>query len=99
MARSMTRDFPASFTTKARPLLSVVVGGLITGALDLVYAVLVYSPQKPILIPQTIASGLLGMKSYSGGVQTATLGIVLHFFIVRRCDGILPRQPQVLVFD
>jgi hypothetical protein len=81
MAHSMTRGLPASFTTKARPFLSVVVGGLIAGALDLVYAVLVYSPQKPILIPQTIASGLLGMKSYSGGAQTATLGVVLHFFI------------------
>jgi len=35
---------------------------------DLAYAVVaVYSPRQPILIPQTIASGILGLKSYSGG--------------------------------
>ncbi|MGH9683594.1 MAG: hypothetical protein ACRD4S_08300 [Candidatus Acidiferrales bacterium] len=36
---------------------------------------------KPIEIPQAIASGLLGMKSFSGGASTAALGVVLHFFI------------------
>src|SRR5258708_21476260 len=58
-----------------------MVGGLIVGVLDLTYAILVYSPQKPILIPQTIASGVLGMKSYSGGAPTAALGVFLHFVI------------------
>ena len=42
------RTFPAN-----------VVGGLIVGAVDIVYAVAVYSPRHPILIPQTIASGIL----------------------------------------
>jgi uncharacterized membrane protein YagU involved in acid resistance len=45
------------------------------------YAVVVYSPKQPILIPQTIASGLLGAKSYDGGMRTAVLGTVLHFII------------------
>ena len=58
-----------------------MVGGLIVGALDLAYAILVYSPHKPILVPQTIASGVLGMKSYDGGAVTATLGVLLHFVI------------------
>ena len=49
--------------------------------LDLIYAILVYNPKHPILIPQTIASGVLGMKSYSGGVSTAMLGLALHFTI------------------
>lgn len=60
---------------------AIVVGGLIVGVLDLAYAILVYSPRRPILIPQTIASGVLGMKSYQGGMQTAVLGVVLHFVI------------------
>ncbi len=81
MADAATGGLPASFRTKARPFPSIVVGGLVVGVLDLIYAVLVYSPQKPILIPQTIASGLLGIKSYGGGARTATLGVVLHFFI------------------
>jgi uncharacterized membrane protein YagU involved in acid resistance len=54
---------------------------LIVGVLDLVYAVAVYTPHQPILVPQTIASGILGEKSYSGGAQTAILGVVLHFII------------------
>jgi Protein of unknown function (DUF1440). len=66
---------------KPRALLAVTVGGFIVGVLDLAYAIVVYSPQKPILIPQTIASGILGAKSYSGGLETATLGVFLHFVI------------------
>lgn len=67
--------------SKPRPFPAIVVGGLIVGVLDLIYAILVYSPHNPILIPQTIASGILGAKSYSGGTQTAVLGVVLHFTI------------------
>ncbi|MGH7570572.1 MAG: hypothetical protein ACREMK_01865 [Gemmatimonadota bacterium] len=35
----------------------------------------------PILIPQSIASGLLGRAAYEGGAGTAALGVLLHFFI------------------
>src|SRR5260370_2303501 len=66
---------------RPRPFPAIVVGGLIVGVLDLACAILIYSPQKPILIPQTIASGILGMKSYSGGTHTVALGVVLHFVI------------------
>lgn len=38
-------------------------------------------PKQPTLIPQTIASGILGVNSYSGGTRTAALGVVLHFVI------------------
>jgi len=58
-----------------------MVGGLIVGVLDLLYAILVYSPRKPILIGQTIASGILGVKSYRGGAYTAAMGVILHFII------------------
>jgi uncharacterized membrane protein YagU involved in acid resistance len=30
---------------------------------------------------QSIASGLLGLDSYSGGLRTAALGVLLHFVI------------------
>ncbi|MGC2109304.1 MAG: hypothetical protein WA655_07285 [Candidatus Korobacteraceae bacterium] len=65
----------------SRSFLAILVGGTIAGVLDLAYAILVYSPQKPILIPQTIASGILGRNSYDGGARTAVLGVVLHFVI------------------
>ncbi len=81
MPDAVAGGFPTPLHAKAPPFLPIVIGGFIVGVLDLVYAILVYGPQKPIRIPQTIASGLLGLKSYSGGAQTATLGVVLHFLI------------------
>ena len=49
--------------------------------LDLAYAILVYSPRRPIRVPQAVASGLLGARSFTGGAQSAALGVVLHFTI------------------
>ena len=71
----------ASPPAAARGLPAIIVGGLIVGVLDLVYAIAVYSPHKPIRVPQTIASGILGLKSYGEGMQSATLGVLLHFLI------------------
>lgn len=71
---------PPSGHPRAVP--AILVGGFIVGVLDLVYAIVVYSPGAPILIPQTIASGLLGSnRAYQGGMQTAALGVALHFVI------------------
>src|SRR5260370_7965289 len=81
MATSIRDGFAAAASVQPRPFPAVAVGGLIVGALDLAYAILVYSPREPILIPQTIASGILGLKSYSGGAGTAALGVVVHFVI------------------
>jgi hypothetical protein len=36
---------------------------------------------SPYLIYQSIASGLLGIAAYDGGVPAAALGMFLHFFI------------------
>ena len=36
---------------------------------------------RPISILQSIASGLLGRAAYQGGMRTALLGLLLHFFI------------------
>ena len=60
---------------------AILVGGLIVGALDLIYAIAVYSPHKPIRVPQAVASGLLGAKSFTGGAESAVLGVALHFLI------------------
>jgi uncharacterized membrane protein YagU involved in acid resistance len=81
MADSVSGALAASFSATPRPFPAIFVGGLIVGVVDLLYAIVVYSPKKPILIPQTIASGVLGPKSYSGGAQSAVLGVLLHFVI------------------
>jgi uncharacterized membrane protein YagU involved in acid resistance len=78
----MNGDPAAPAFARPRPLQAVAVGGLIVGVLDLAYAIAVYSPRKPLLIPQTIASGILGAaKAYGGGAPTVALGVVLHFVI------------------
>ena len=81
MADSGSTILASSSFVNPRVFLAIGVGGLIVGVLDLIYAILVYSPHRPILVPQTIAGGLLGAKSYQAGVASAALGIVLHFVI------------------
>jgi len=81
MVDSVSRALEAPLAATPRPLPAILVGGLTVGVLDLVYAIVVYSPKRPIRVPQTIASGILGLRSYSGGTQTAALGVVLHFVI------------------
>jgi hypothetical protein len=63
---------------------AILLGGLLCGALDLTAAIVVYGLMRgrsPILIMQSIASGLLGAKSYDGDAASASLGVFLHFFI------------------
>ncbi len=58
-------------------------GGLIAGALDLIFALTFNTARGVPLIrtPQAIASGLLGRSSFDGGIATAALGVGLHFVI------------------
>lgn len=61
---------------------AIVVGGLITGALDMSYAMLFYSPKAPLLVPQAIAAGILGPNHQLGGTTgTVILGFLCHFTI------------------
>src|SRR5262249_20939332 len=67
-----------------RAALAIGLGGLIAGACDLTYAITYHyfvNGAKPIRIPQSIASGLLGTASYDNGWLSASLGVALHFFI------------------
>jgi hypothetical protein len=64
-------------------LRAVLQGGLLAGALDILAAFLVYGLRgaTPVRILQSIASGLLGAEAFEGGLATAALGGLLHFFI------------------
>lgn len=77
---------------------AILWGGLIVGGLDLVYAIVVYTPRHPILIPQTIASGLLGVKSYDDGVASAFLGIVLQFVIATTAAAVYYAASRKMMF-
>jgi hypothetical protein len=58
-------------------------GGLACGVFDITQAFIAWGflGVKPIRILQSVASGVLGPKSFQGGEQTAALGLALHFFI------------------
>ena len=62
-------------------VLAVLIGGSIAGALDIAFAIsfAAYSGVAPLRLLQTVASGLLGMEAFSGGVPVAVLGLALHF--------------------
>ena len=63
---------------------AILAGGLIAGALDITYAIVLWwlrAKVSPMRILQSVAAGLLGKASYEGGAGTAILGLGLHFFI------------------
>jgi uncharacterized membrane protein YagU involved in acid resistance len=71
---------------------AIVVGGLIAGALDILYAFAVYGPLAPALglssssspfeILQSVYGGWVGHEAAAaGGVNTAVLGACTHFGI------------------
>src|SRR5213593_1798414 len=68
---------------RPRPLRAILVAGLIVGVLDISSALVIWW-QRGVALQhglQGIAAGLLGAKSYTGGIATAGLGLALHFFI------------------
>ncbi len=64
-------------------LKSVVLSGLVAGAIDLSYAILANGAKgvPPVRVLQSVASGLLGRASMQGGAPTAFLGAMLHFLM------------------
>jgi hypothetical protein len=69
--------------SRNRPLPVFLAAGFAVGVVDIVYAFLFYGMfgATPQLILHSIASGLLGRPAFAGGNATATLGLILHFFI------------------
>jgi len=62
---------------------AIAWGGSLAGVLDITAAFVVYGLRgaAPIRILQSIAAGLLGPAAFRGGLRTAVLGALLHFFI------------------
>ncbi len=67
-----------------KPSLYVLLGGLVAGSFDITYACTFWYLKGGVLPPrvfQSVASGLLGDASFTGGWRTAALGLALHYFI------------------
>jgi hypothetical protein len=66
------------------PFKAIFWGGLIAGILDITGACVaswLRASVPPVRVFQSVAAGLLGGASYTGGAKTAALGLALHFFI------------------
>ncbi len=61
----------------------ILWGGLLAGLGDLTFAFVYYGLRgaTPVRILHSVASGLVGARSFTGGAATAVLGLVLHFSI------------------
>jgi uncharacterized membrane protein YagU involved in acid resistance len=65
---------------------AILLGGLAAGALDILYAFVVYGPLSygitPEQVLQSVAAGWIGRDvSRAGGMETALLGLGTHFLI------------------
>jgi hypothetical protein len=63
---------------------ALLYGTLVVGTLDAIDAVVFFglrSGTPPTRIFQSIASGWMGRAAYTGGLATAALGAVTHYFI------------------
>jgi hypothetical protein len=60
---------------------ALLLATLVAGTLDIGYAIVSSALRgiEPMVIWQSVASGLIGKATYEGGVKTAVLGGVLHF--------------------
>lgn len=59
---------------------AALVGGVIAGAVDISYAIVVnLANVSPSRVLQSVASGLLGRDSFEGGLAIAAAGLALHF--------------------
>lgn len=73
-----------TFSTRTLTVFKAILwGGLVAGVLDAVDGVVAFGLKglNPIQVLQYIASGLLGPSSFHGGLGSAALGTILHFFI------------------
>ena len=90
-----------SETPTPRAFETLVWGGLLAGTLDALDGVAAFGLHglNPVQVLQYIASGLLGVASFQGGLKTAGLGALLHYFIAFAVAAVyygasaVPRSP------
>ncbi len=96
---TIASSFPTTRTSLLRP---IALGGLIIGTADaLVYHVLITSVLGgyPLAsVYQYIASGALGESAFTGGIATALLGVLIHFFVAFVVAGVFILSANLIPF-
>ena len=79
----MSQVGTALTTQNPNALLAILWGGFACGVMDITAALVVYGylGAKPLRLLQGIAGGILGPRTFEGGIATALLGLACHFFI------------------
>src|SRR5260370_16595462 len=82
------------------PLFAILCAGLTCGVLDITAALVVYGHygRPPMRLLQGIAAGLLGPRSFEGGIATALLGLFCQFFIAFCAATIYFTAPRWVAF-
>lgn len=91
------------------PLWFAIAGGIVAGALDITYACVYWAVKAGVpagRILQSVASGVLGPRSFESGAPAAALGLALHFaiaismalayFLAARRFSVLHQKPVLL---
>src|SRR5437763_6061543 len=78
-------DVDVSMRERPRALDTILLGGLVVGILDMLFAFVFYGfilGTAYLRIFQSVAAGLLGRDAaIAGGVKAFVLGLVLHFIV------------------
>jgi hypothetical protein len=105
MANSFVEEamsLPATTLPLRNPdgMLAILWGGLLCGVLDITAAVVVYGYMgaKPLRVLQGITGGLLGPRTYGGGIATALLGLLCHFVIAFSAAAVFVVASRVAPF-
>jgi hypothetical protein len=79
---------------------AISIAGLTCGVMDISAALVVYGlmGSKPLRLLQGIAGGILGPRTYSGGISTALLGLAFHFVIAFGAATIFFLASRVMPF-
>jgi len=85
---------------RSRAFRAIASAGLIAGILDITSAFVIAGLKGvgSIRMLQGIASGLLGARSFEGGMATAGLGLAIHFLIAFTAASVFYAASRKLTF-
>src|SRR5258708_40312237 len=97
----MSGTGPKPGIRRRRALHAILRPGLVAGVLDITAAILVYAHVTHVVpLLQGIASGILGRDAFTGGLATAALGLLCHFWIATSAAAVYyvaSRRPPLLL--